>query len=237
MILYKPIKVHQKVIFCLIFMCMLLITSGYKAQHKGDINFSAVLFKGGFSVNPINKTLWQKLNRGINPDVLHLMSNYNANPSLAISMLKFFNNHIGVYFNSGYLKTQLNYTYKSRILDFGNNFKTQEHYIVKYKHNIIALELSPALKIKNTILVAGPMLAVTNPMVKANVKEVNLANNETIRQYDLKDRPQTNYFLYSSVTIIQLFEFKTHQLFTSISYFGFLKKYDSAININLGLLI
>ncbi len=216
---------------------MLLITSGYKAQYKDDKYFNAVLFKGGLSVNAINKTLWQKLNRGVNSDVLQLESNYYINPSLGISILKFFNNHIGICFNSGYLKTQLNYSYKSRILDYGNNFKTQEHYDVKYKHNIITLELSPAIKMKNTILALGPMLAVNNPMVKANVKEVNLANNETIRQYDLKDRPQTNYFLYSSVTIIQLFEIKTHQLFTSISYFGFLKKYDSAININLGLLI
>jgi hypothetical protein len=209
-----------------------------KPKHK---NATKVSIKFGTTINFINKELYKKLNNGIGTYVANNASFY-INPYASIGIEGQLSKKFGLQFCIGFYQTLQKYTTSNRIqfsynsgTNLNNNYTNYQESSSEYLNNNVFFELLPSYKYKHTRFLAGFNITRTSPTVSARVTITDLRTGEVEVQL-IRDKPEESYHVYSMLGIMQGFPIKKHELTISVTYFGFLKKYDSGLNLCLGFL-
>ncbi len=215
-----------------------IIEENSKSSFKAESN---ITIKVGTTCNFINKALYRELNDGFSSEMYTPEStNLYINPCVSIGLERLITKKIGFQINFGFYQTLQKYTtsQKFQVPFNGSVSGTKTTYktgVYEYLNNNVFIDFLPVFKIKNTRFLAGVNITRTSPTIstKITVTDASSGNSEV---EIFKDRPEESYHAYSTIGIMQSFPIKTHEINISVSYFGFLKKYDSGFNLMIGFL-
>ena len=209
-----------------------------KPKHK---NATKVSIKIGMTCNTINKAIYKDLNKNLSSE-LYKSDNVSffINPYVSIGIEEHLKRNFGFNFNIGFYQTLQKYTnivnYKLQNPNYSNKYyEITSETKCQYLNNNIFLELLPTYQFKHTTILAGFNATRNSPTIKTVTTVENKTTSE-IEGYSYIDRPEESYHVYSMLGIMQCFPIKKHEFTISATYFGFLKKYDSGLNLCLGFL-
>lgn len=205
-----------------------------KPKFKKGIN---ILIKAGTTVNFLNEELYRTLNEGLKQELYVPVnpSTLFVNPYFSVGLEAQFSKNFSFHFNLGFCQTLQNYS-----ANYNNGTTTSNSILYReskyeYLNNNIFLEILPCYKYKSTRFFAGFDLTRSSPIVYNKISTTNLNTGE-VENYTIKEKPEESYHAYSILGIMQSFPVKKIEITVTGSYFGFLKKYDSGVNLMVGVL-
>lgn len=177
-------------------------------------------FKVGATANFTNEKIYKILNYS-NTDIFTPFQNINYNPSVDIEFENHFSKYVGLSLGLGFMQTRQHYTYTyngSSIIT--NHYETDGRIICNIPH----FNLNPSFYIKNTRFFTG--LGIYKYYY--SFKPMDIGN----LSFDLNSE---GFSIYSNVGITESFDLKRYKLTLTVNYFGLAKKFDSGLQIALGL--
>jgi hypothetical protein len=220
-------KHYLKLIICLV----LLYDQGI-SQEKGN-NFSKelnVCIKAGTTINFVNNSLYKTLNDGSSSNPYKPNNiKYFINPYVSVGIENHFLKHVGLLFNIGFCQTS-----QQTQPIISSTSTSSSSSIFTYLNNNVFLEILPEFILKKTRLFCGLNTTLSSPTQYDKITFTDLKLNKTSTYYE-KDKPNESYHLYSVIGITQGIPIKTSELTITVMYFGLTKKYDSGINLALGV--
>lgn len=189
-----------------------------------------VCLKAGTTINFVNNSLYKALNDGSSSNPYKPNNiEYFINPYASVGIENHFLKHVGLLFNIGFCQTSQQTQPIVSSTSISNSSSTYT-----YLNNNVFLEILPEFVYKKTRLFGGLNTTLSSPTKYNKITFTDLKLNKTSTYYE-KDKPSESYHLYSAVGITQGIPIKTSELTITVMYFGLTKKYDSGINLALGI--
>lgn len=217
------------ILFTILFMPALLFSQTEEKEKFIKENFCHIKF--GSTFNNTNAVLFKMLNFS-ETDVFTPQKNIYYNPSVDIEFENHFSRYVGLSIDLGFMQTRQRYHYtntNSSPVSYNNNNNNNKPQISPSDGlvlcNIPHLNIAPTFYITNkTRIYVGFGLYKYyyhfNPIQIGNFG-FNL-NAEGLA-------------IYSNIGISQKFDFRRFNCSVTINYFGLTKRYDSGIQVGLGV--
>jgi len=237
-VIFITLKKHEsqnmsnlKTVICSLWLCYTGFSQESKPVFIKELN---VCIKAGTTVNLVNNAIYSKLNEGfITSKYTPNNVRYFINPYVSVGIENHFLKKVGLLFNVGFCQTaQQTSTYNNSLTSSSTAYSTACE--LSYLNNNVFVEVLPEYIFKHTKFFGGINGMLTSPTVLSKTTFTELSTQKVTVTYE-KDKPNESYHIYSILGITQGIPIKSSELTITLSYFGLAKKYDSGINLALGV--